>query len=108
MLAIAIQLSEYMSNGGNEAEMKINQKNWMDRNKKELQMRPNEQDDDRTPLQVLATYCDRYGFDVDQVADEIDWQHFRLDGDEGESFLRNDKTPSTLHAQSHEDTQHDE
>jgi hypothetical protein len=79
MLAMAIWLMEFMKNGGLEKIMKEIQKYWMDRNAKEQNVRTGEREPTKTPLKILETYMDRYGFHMEQIANELDWRHFQTD-----------------------------
>jgi hypothetical protein len=80
MLAMAIWLMEFLKRGGNEEVMKEIQKYWMEHNAKEQQLKPSDKKaSERTPLQVMETYMDRYYFSEDQIANELDWCHFQTD-----------------------------
>lgn len=80
MLAMAIWLMEFLKRGGTEEMMKEVQKYWMERNAKEQQLKPTDKKaSERTPLQVMETYMDRYYFTEDQIANELDWCHFQTD-----------------------------
>jgi hypothetical protein len=80
MLAMAIWLMEFLKRGGNEEVMKEVQKYWMERNAKEQQLKPSDKKaSERTPMQVMETYMDRYFFTEDQIANELDWCHFQTD-----------------------------
>jgi hypothetical protein len=78
MLAMAIWLMEFVNRGGNEEVMKEIEKYWMERNAKEQQFKPTDSKP-RTPTQVMETYKDKYCFNEEQIANELDWCHFQGD-----------------------------
>jgi hypothetical protein len=79
MLAMAVWLMEFMKNGGLEKIMKEIQKYWIERNAKEQNVRSGEREPSKTPLKILETYMDRYGFHIEQIENELDWRHFQTD-----------------------------
>jgi hypothetical protein len=80
MLAMAIWLMEFLKRDGNEELTKEIQKYWMERNAKEQQLKPSDKrTSERTALQVMETYLDRYYFTEEQIANELDWSHFQTD-----------------------------
>jgi hypothetical protein len=82
MLVMAVWLMEFMKSGGLEKIMKEIQKYWMERNAKEQNVRAGDREPSKTPLKILETYMDRYGFQMEQIANELDWRHFQTDSAE--------------------------
>lgn len=55
------------------------QKYWVERNANEQALRPEDKHDERTPMRILETYCDRYGYTPTTVAEELDYRFFEMD-----------------------------
>ena len=59
--------------------MKQTAENRFRRNEEALKCPNSEVASHAKPLQVLHTYMDRYLKDIDEIDDQIDWEHFKDD-----------------------------
>ena len=85
-LAMAILIRKYMRESGNAEAMKQTAENWFRRNEEALKCPNSEVASHAKPLQVLHTYMDRYLKGIDEIDDQIDWEHFKDDEDVEEAM----------------------
>lgn len=84
-LASYVYAHDYIANG-HEEEVQQAVKHWKDKNAPYLKDDETGKQMDRNPVQVLRTYMERYGHNLDTIRDQLDWEYFDHGSDESEVF----------------------
>jgi hypothetical protein len=75
-LAIAVRIYKFLENSDNQEVCEQALKHWEERNKKLLCDPKTNKTLELSPMQILRTYTDRYGYDINTINDGLEWHQF--------------------------------
>ena len=82
-LAMGILLHKYMTDMSNKDIMKQASEAWQEKNQKAFDMKKDQRNTGRSPLEAVSNMVDNYCFDIDHIDQELDWHYFEPTGEEG-------------------------
>lgn len=85
-LAAAIYVQKFIAKKSNDETAQQAVEFWKVRNAPMLRDAKTREPLTKNPMQILRTYMDRSGMDLEQIVDEVDWYYFDENGNESEVF----------------------
>jgi hypothetical protein len=85
-LAAAIYIPKFIAKKSNDETAQKAVEFWKVRNAPILRDASTKEPLAKNPMQILRTYMDHSGMDLEQLVDEVDWYYFDEDGSESEVF----------------------
>jgi hypothetical protein len=72
-----------MTDMSNKDIMKQASEAWQQKNQKAFDMKKDQRNTGRPPLEAVCNMVDNYCFDIDHIDQELDWHYFEPTGEEG-------------------------